>query len=560
MALLPGSQYLVASVSDTGGSNWSIVIYVLDSRYNVVPIAKTPTKTKAYNLAARYLTVNGVPGITIAYVRRDWRRRGDGKKGIDVSDYSGEHAIDAPYPLKHECHTLHVPLKELETLCDPRFVPGSAEFIAHAKALPPPFRRVCFIRSTRTLGNIVLDELSDEPSLSIIRYPNSIMFKPLNGGPIATLTIENFGDFAQSPHRIRAIRPLPQQRQILVVREIDVPQTRNRYPVFSLEFHPIPNNATSDAVEITRPPDDFSFLYEDQYASVHITDHGLPNRFDDSIPAADLGEDDIAFKPRPINVFLRTVKPDDGLVRFTFYPQRVDHWTPPSPASSVSSSPGRRTPKRSRPKHYYRYGFTHMSPVRFVESYLNTQYRILPGSYRTLLYTVPWDTITEEPNVIGFYRYHDEELFADEPEIFNPDAPPRRPVRKLPFDVNSQQKFGAFAWDETIGRMCFGLEDSTKILVFDFARRPREEYNERKTIQNTIHDDSTIANDTGHIAPLYANPDGPRPWALCGLWNWWGNPPPPENCAKMSEKSIPPMPPMPIASSSSSPISYRFLF
>ncbi len=120
---------------------------------------------------------------------------------IDVSDYSGEHAIDAPYPLKHECHTLHVPLKELETLCDPRFVPGSAEFIAHAKALPPPFRRVCFIRSTRTLGNIVLDELSDEPSLSIIRYPNSIMFKPLNGGPIATLTIENFGDFAQSVSR-----------------------------------------------------------------------------------------------------------------------------------------------------------------------------------------------------------------------------------------------------------------------------------------------------------------------------------------------------------------------
>ena len=81
MVLLPGSQYMVASVSDTGGSEWSIVVFVMDGRYNVVPIAKTLTRTKAVNLQAKYLTVNGAAGITIAYVRRAWRHRDDGKKG-----------------------------------------------------------------------------------------------------------------------------------------------------------------------------------------------------------------------------------------------------------------------------------------------------------------------------------------------------------------------------------------------------------------------------------------------------------------------------------------------
>lgn len=81
MVLLPGGQYLVASVSDASKLQWDILLCSLDSRYTVISIAKTPTKTKAYNLQARYLTVDGVPGITIAYVRRDWVHRKDGQKG-----------------------------------------------------------------------------------------------------------------------------------------------------------------------------------------------------------------------------------------------------------------------------------------------------------------------------------------------------------------------------------------------------------------------------------------------------------------------------------------------
>jgi hypothetical protein len=79
--LLPGSQYLVASVSDSTRQDWFLMIYALDNRYNVIPITRVPTITKAYNLQAKYLTINGVHGITISYVRRDWRRRGHAKRG-----------------------------------------------------------------------------------------------------------------------------------------------------------------------------------------------------------------------------------------------------------------------------------------------------------------------------------------------------------------------------------------------------------------------------------------------------------------------------------------------
>lgn len=81
MKLLPGSQYLVASVSDASRTDWSVVLYVMDSRYGVLPIAKKDTKTKAYNLQAKYMKVGGVVGVTVAYVRMAWRFKEHSERG-----------------------------------------------------------------------------------------------------------------------------------------------------------------------------------------------------------------------------------------------------------------------------------------------------------------------------------------------------------------------------------------------------------------------------------------------------------------------------------------------
>ena len=70
MKLLPGSHYLVASATDTTRTQWGIVLYTLGSQSDSVPIARMPTKSKAYNLDVKYMTLDGVPGITVTFIRR----------------------------------------------------------------------------------------------------------------------------------------------------------------------------------------------------------------------------------------------------------------------------------------------------------------------------------------------------------------------------------------------------------------------------------------------------------------------------------------------------------
>ena len=75
MALLPGGQYMVASVTDRSRTRFSIEVFTSDFGYSMgIPIARVDTRTKAYHLRVKYMAVDGVQGITIAYVRRDYRR------------------------------------------------------------------------------------------------------------------------------------------------------------------------------------------------------------------------------------------------------------------------------------------------------------------------------------------------------------------------------------------------------------------------------------------------------------------------------------------------------
>lgn len=207
MVILPGGQYLIASVSDYADKYHAIMLWMLDHAYApAVPLAKTPVSSKAYHLQAKYMTLGGRRGIAISFVCRGFKHRSDAKKGyvilcfhalssthericsVDISQYSADYDVDPPYPLVYECTVLHAPLAALESIGDPRFVPGTQAFIDHAKTQPPPFRRIAMIRSTRSLGPGTMDEMWGSPYLAIVRRPNTIMFKNLDGGAVSTLT------------------------------------------------------------------------------------------------------------------------------------------------------------------------------------------------------------------------------------------------------------------------------------------------------------------------------------------------------------------------------------
>ena len=217
MATVPGGQYLIASVGTSVGvsgdryTDYSLVVYAMDHPLGGAhAIARTQTRTKAYHLKARYTTINGRRCIAVAYVRRDWGRRSDRENPnppVDVSTWSGDHEIDAPIPIKYECVALEVPLEYLETLSDPRLVPGTPEWVAHASAQPKPFRYLIAIRTRSQLMHPDIDELFGKPYLAVVKRPNSVIFQNLEGGPSATLTC-----------------PLPNlAHQRLVSRAIDFP-------------------------------------------------------------------------------------------------------------------------------------------------------------------------------------------------------------------------------------------------------------------------------------------------------------------------------------------------
>lgn len=249
----------------------------------------------------------------------------------------------------------------------------------------------------------------------------------------------------------------------------------------SLEFYSIPHNLTSRPIEEHDFPSDFCFLHEDKIERAFVTDYAQPNWFEEDpesdTPAILQARHNKTHEPPPIHIYLRAISPDEGLLRVTFYPKKVFDWVPPSPASSVSSSPVKDSHPAPGFVNVYRYSMDYASPARFVMSSGDSSYRVLPGVYHSLVYSVPWYDRTECPKVTEFFRYYDKELAAREPEEFIEGQPERRrPLKKL--DMRMFHKLGkgcrAFAWDDYVGRLVWTVEGTSQVYVVDYSRRPKE--------------------------------------------------------------------------------------
>lgn len=101
----------------------------------------------------------------------------------------------------------------MEVLTDPRLLPGSQVFIEKTKTLPGPFQQICLIRSrSRKITNVVLGDFGlNEPYLTVVKQPESILFKPLNGGPLAVLNILPHGPYEHLVSRMLYTRIVSSQ-------------------------------------------------------------------------------------------------------------------------------------------------------------------------------------------------------------------------------------------------------------------------------------------------------------------------------------------------------------
>ncbi|KAI0761459.1 hypothetical protein BC629DRAFT_1597345 [Irpex lacteus] len=220
IALLPGGRYLVASISDPTKQNWGIILCSLDLRSGVTLIAKISTKAKAFQSQARYLNVRGEAGITIAFIYRDWVH-----KAVFLNSTPQFDSIHGEYRM------LRIPLSSIS------LVPGSVQK-AWTCPLPSP---IILIKShSHILGPLVLDDFHGEPYLTLAQDPSQIIFKPLNDsdGPVSVIGLIPQDQYPDAEYRSEAIRPFPQQNQILVARSIQCEPK----PLLCFEMHAIPRH------------------------------------------------------------------------------------------------------------------------------------------------------------------------------------------------------------------------------------------------------------------------------------------------------------------------------
>ena len=97
---------------------------------------------------------------------------------VDVSDYSEDHVIDFPVPVRYELNVLHCPLSAIHVAEDPRFPPGTNAYTARIDSQQAPFRSVTVIRSNTAFDFTDIDVLDGAPYLVAVQE-RVILFKNL---------------------------------------------------------------------------------------------------------------------------------------------------------------------------------------------------------------------------------------------------------------------------------------------------------------------------------------------------------------------------------------------
>ena len=129
---------------------------------------------------------------------------------LNISDFEGNYDLDLPYPVEYECVTSHISLESLETLSNPKLVPGSEAFLDAARKQPKPFLVVDSFTDYAKLSCLCLDEFRGKPALTLVKQPHIVMFRPLSGPPEVEMILSSYPGYEewvspQSPSRTRSV-------------------------------------------------------------------------------------------------------------------------------------------------------------------------------------------------------------------------------------------------------------------------------------------------------------------------------------------------------------------
>jgi hypothetical protein len=253
----------------------------------------------------------------------------------------------------------------------------------------------------------------------------------------------------------------PEQHQILVIRSVPPPLPGpDATPVYLFEMYDTPDYGqiiSSQAVD--RYTMDNRHIVE-----FYISDANLVNHNDESIqPTLHAAQG----PPPPISIFCRTIEPN-GLHHFILWPQ---HFYVPAGITSMETS-------------LYFYTLSNLISQSRHDSD-DVICCVLPGSSRSLIYTISADDRRAAPSLIELRRYVSPETQPFEyPEPQTEDTSDIMKERKrVPFNIYStlelprklaktlrNEGITAVAWDEGLGRVCISASEDSTIHILDFSQ------------------------------------------------------------------------------------------
>ncbi|KAI8980629.1 hypothetical protein BD414DRAFT_492810 [Trametes punicea] len=505
MVLLPGGQYIVASVTDRAWKRFAVQIFTADFRYSMAsPIAQMSVPTKAFELRAKYMTFRGKPGIVVTYIRRDYRhscfrdRFDINRLPVDLQPAANDRR------LKYECVVAHVPLEAVELLGDVTAPQDRREFKILAKQQGRPFHILTEIKSRARLSNPAIDDdIDGTPLIAVLKHTDAIadriLYKNLDGGPGTTLLCTPNPNLPDMPHSIMTFCIIPIQKQFLVIRRAgnnidrdeepadaagDPPQDQLA-PYYWAEFWDIVNEA--GRAPITREPAARSRIYVSEgnyWLKVWLSDHGLGPALahDRSLRPQLLGPGGRP-KLKPITAFVKA-KDCGGIAYSSLFP--AGH---PLALWPLEDPP----PEPNAYRYVFTEGFLQFNPEEMGDNdglLEEEAVGLLPGTARPLLYTTPptsrpdhfdilrlteiWDRALVNALDIDVASRLVEAVTQDEEQDGAPsiDAEKLAEVRDVEMGRASLKGISAIAWDDTIGRLCVAYTRNTRIAVFDFAAAP----------------------------------------------------------------------------------------
>ncbi|KAJ3861912.1 hypothetical protein EV359DRAFT_46247 [Lentinula novae-zelandiae] len=470
MKLLPGGQYMVASVKDTASRRFYICIFCLEHPDpNFPPLARLPLPTKAFNIEARFLPWHeGRPGIMIMYSQRTPE---DGHlRGYDLSELSARPEVDPPYPLRHDCLCTFVDMEALELLSDPSITRKSQAFRERAAALPQPFQYVIHFVSNAPIEQPSLFESDGRPFAAVVQRPNEIVIMDLLTNQLSSIKCPRIPAFDNAEHKIRAVRVLPKQNQVLVIRTLRLRKIDQHQDQHTMELHTLPDAGVLGVVSL---PDDYALITNRNATSIHISDNYEPL----------IGPDhpfkhDPKARPPPLSIYV-CGEELEGMEHFNIDP--------------VLSYDG-----------YWFYDLEWYVEQATVK---DPKYgvRIIPGVYRALVYTVPCDDRSDMPKIKSLGRYFNTQYQRADYPYGHPPQGDLSVVRQrylrpehehVPFRLNSntfqhiaETGCSAITWDESTGRVCVATQKNLKFLIMDIKQTlaPDDRFAQWRRLQTMLN-------------------------------------------------------------------------